>query len=162
MKRSLGNGEPLDGREQLQTHSSSWWTISTLEQFWNRWWNGSLILKLYGRGYVKYSLIWLRIAISISMHTAMENFKARFKTVASQSKIWRKKPDSNNVKICQKERFSEETLVLHPEQEVSSHLRKLNPVTHIGVLRVDGRLSRAAMPEECKQLAILPKDNHMA
>ena len=44
----------------------------------------------------------------------------------------------------------------------TSHIYKLNPVLEDGVLRVGGRLSRAAMPEEAKHPAILAKDLHIS
>lgn len=43
----------------------------------------------------------------------------------------------------------------------SSSLYKLNPVLHDGIIRVGGRLSRAIMPEESKQPAILHKGLHI-
>lgn len=44
----------------------------------------------------------------------------------------------------------------------TSHIYKLNPVLEDGVLRVGGRLSRAAMPEEAKHPVILAKDQHIS
>lgn len=68
------------------------------------------------------------------------------------------------IKYCQKERFSEEISLLHNGQWVrrSSQLYKLNPVMQEVLLRVGGRLSRAAMPASRKQPVILAKDFHIA
>lgn len=67
------------------------------------------------------------------------------------------------VKFCQKEKFSEEMSALFKGQNVkrSSHLYKLNPILQDGLLRVGGRLSRAAMPENSKQPVILSRDFHI-
>ncbi|KAL2092789.1 hypothetical protein ACEWY4_012587 [Coilia grayii] len=43
-----------------------------------------------------------------------------------------------------------------------STIYRLDPVLEDGVLRVGGRLSRAAMPEEAKRPMILPKDLHVS
>lgn len=43
----------------------------------------------------------------------------------------------------------------------SSPLYKLDPAVTDGVLRVGGRLSRLALPEETKHPAILPKESHI-
>lgn len=67
------------------------------------------------------------------------------------------------VKYCQKRSFKEDLATLKEHQRVkkSSSLFKLNPVLQDGVMRVGGRLSRAAMPDNSKQPAILPKHSHI-
>lgn len=45
--------------------------------------------------------------------------------------------------------------------KTSSRIYKLDPILNNGILRVEGRLNRMAMPEEFKQLAIFPNDNHL-
>ncbi|KAL6470498.1 hypothetical protein MHYP_G00216170 [Metynnis hypsauchen] len=67
------------------------------------------------------------------------------------------------IKFCQKEKYSEEIAALYKGQSVkrSSHLYKLNPVLQDDLLRVGGRLSRAAMPESSKQPVILSRDFHI-
>lgn len=74
-----------------------------------------------------------------------------------------KKAETQIVKYCQKQRFTEDLAMLMEHQKVkkSSSLYKLNPVCLDGVIRVGGRLSRAAMPDDAKQPAILPKDSHI-
>ena len=71
--------------------------------------------------------------------------------------------ETNIVKYCQKQSFKEDLVMLEEYQRVkkSSSLFKLNPVLKDGVMRVGGRLSRAAMPDDSKQQAILPKDSHI-
>lgn len=44
----------------------------------------------------------------------------------------------------------------------SSHLYKLDPVVVDGVMRVGGRLSKSALPEEVKHPTILPKTSHIS
>ena len=68
------------------------------------------------------------------------------------------------IRICQRKRFPEEFSSLEKGEHVrrTSHIYKLNPVLDDGVLRVGGRLSRAAMPEEAKHPAILTKDQHIS
>lgn len=43
----------------------------------------------------------------------------------------------------------------------TSHLYRLDPILEEGVLRVGGRLSRAAMPDEARHPVILAKDLHI-
>ena len=73
------------------------------------------------------------------------------------------KAETEIVKYCQKQGFKEDLAMLKEHQRVkkSSSLLKLNPVLQDGVMRVGGRLSRAAMPDDSKQQAILPKDSHI-
>lgn len=61
---------------------------------------------------------------------------------------------------CQRKKFQEEISSLQRGDSVkrSSHIYKLNPILEDEVLRVGGRLNRAAMPEESKHPAILAKD----
>lgn len=64
------------------------------------------------------------------------------------------------IRSCQRKRFQEEFSSLLKNQNVkqTSHIYKLNPKLDNGILRVGGRLSRAAMPEESKHPIILTKD----
>ncbi|KAJ8414191.1 hypothetical protein AAFF_G00050610 [Aldrovandia affinis] len=68
------------------------------------------------------------------------------------------------IHFSQRWKFSEEISTLQKGDSVktSSHIYKLKPILQDGVLRVGGRLSRAAMPEEVKHPAILSKDLHVA
>ena len=56
------------------------------------------------------------------------------------------------IKFCQGETFQEEICLLKKGIGVkkTSHLRKLDPIIENGVLRVEGRLSAAAMAEHVK------------
>lgn len=70
--------------------------------------------------------------------------------------------------ICfvQRQSFQEEIAALSngtvKRVAVASNLVKLDPVVVDGVLRVGGRLSQAALPEETKHPAILPKNSHIS
>lgn len=68
------------------------------------------------------------------------------------------------IRFCQKGRFPAEISSLEKGEAVkrNSHIYKLNPVLKDGVLRVGGRLSRAAMPEDSKHPVILSKDLHIS
>ncbi len=73
------------------------------------------------------------------------------------------KAETEIVKYFQKQGFKEDLATLKERRRVkkSSSLHRLNPGLQDGVIRVGGRLSRAAMPDDSKQQAILPKDSHI-
>ncbi|KAG1936405.1 hypothetical protein F2P79_018737 [Pimephales promelas] len=75
-----------------------------------------------------------------------------------------RKAEMEIIKFCQRRRFPGEFNSLRKGESVkrTSHIYKLNPILEDGVLRVGGRLSRAAMPEEAKHPAILAKDLHIS
>ncbi len=75
-----------------------------------------------------------------------------------------KKAELDIICYCQRQRYPDEFSILQKGEQVkrNSHIYKLNPVLEDGVLRVGGRLSRAAMPEEAKHPAILAKDFHIS
>ncbi|KAK7938715.1 hypothetical protein WMY93_002041 [Mugilogobius chulae] len=68
------------------------------------------------------------------------------------------------VRFCQRTRYPEEFACLERGEclKKTSHLYKLNPILDDGLIRVGGRLSRAAMPVEAKHPVILAKDLHLA
>ena len=69
------------------------------------------------------------------------------------------------VRYCQRQRFQEEIETLKKGSlnvRKDSSIYKLDPKLDLEVLRVGGRLSRAAMPEDAKHPAILPKDHHVS
>lgn len=70
----------------------------------------------------------------------------------------------NIIRFCQKIRFPEELSYLKKGECVrrTSHLYKLNPIMDGDLIRVGGRLSRAAMPLEAKHPVILAKDQHIS
>lgn len=74
------------------------------------------------------------------------------------------KAETEIVKYAQKQGFQEDLEMLQEQQKVkkSSSLHKLNPVLQDGIVGVGGRLIRAAMPDDSKQQAILPKNSHIA
>ncbi|GAA6099981.1 uncharacterized protein LOC117805176 [Tachysurus ichikawai] len=67
------------------------------------------------------------------------------------------------IPLCQKKRYSEELSSLLKDGLVkrSSELHKLNPVLHLDIIRVGGRLDKVMMPEEVKHPVILAKDLHV-
>ncbi|XP_076853974.1 uncharacterized protein LOC143509288 [Brachyhypopomus gauderio] len=68
------------------------------------------------------------------------------------------------IRFYQQEKFPEEIAALQEGRSVkrSSDLYKLDPRLQDGMLRVGGRLSRAAMPEEEKHPVILAKDQNVS
>lgn len=69
------------------------------------------------------------------------------------------------IRYCQRQRFGEEMSALSSGKgSVSrqSPIYRLDPVLEDGLLRVGGRLSRGAMPEEAKHPLILSKDQHIS
>lgn len=67
------------------------------------------------------------------------------------------------IRYCQRCRFQAEISALKKgELQVkgSSPICKLDPVLQHGILRVGGRLSKSAMPEESKHPIIMPNDLH--
>ncbi|XP_034151514.1 uncharacterized protein LOC117595338 [Esox lucius] len=69
------------------------------------------------------------------------------------------------ISFSQRQSFEEELSTLKAGKsgvKRSSRLYKLDPVLDDGLLRVGGRLSRLAMPEEAKHPVILSKDLHIS
>lgn len=93
----------------------------------------------------------------------MKSFKESYKTTHISLEDL-DKAEQSIIRFCQKEKFSEEIASLKKGQSVkrSSPLYKLNPILQDDILRVGGRMSRAAMPEDGKQPIILSKDFHIA
>ncbi len=63
------------------------------------------------------------------------------------------------IKFCQRKRFPDELSCLQNGRSVkrNSHIFRISPVIEDGILRVGGRLSRAALPENMKHPVILAK-----
>ena len=74
------------------------------------------------------------------------------------------KAEESLVSYVQQQSFRDELNSLQKNIPVkrNSRIYKLDPILQNGLLRVGGRLSKSAMPEEAKHPAILPKDNHMS
>jgi len=73
--------------------------------------------------------------------------------------------ETSIITFCQRERFPTEFAALisgKPQVPRSSSLLKLDPVLEGGLLRVGGRLKRAAIPEDIKHPLILSKDQHIS
>lgn len=97
---------------------------------------------------------------SINQQSTQNNMK-KFKESYKSTHITTEDLDeaaTHIVRFCQKEKFSEEMTALNKPQNIkhNSPLYKLNPMLQEGVLRVGGRLSRAAMPEKSKQPMFCP------
>lgn len=69
------------------------------------------------------------------------------------------------IRFAQQERFPDEFAALSSgkcEVKRERHIYKLDPTLENGLLRVGGRLSKAAMSEETKHPVILSKDQHVS
>lgn len=68
------------------------------------------------------------------------------------------------ISFCQQEVFHQETAALRNNLEVKkgSSIRRLDPVLEGGLLRVGGRLNKAAMPDDINHPLILSKDTHVS
>ncbi|KAI4876404.1 hypothetical protein NFI96_004025 [Prochilodus magdalenae] len=73
-------------------------------------------------------------------------------------------PEVAIVVLCQNQGFPQEMARLRNGQNVDkkSSIFRLDPVLNQVILRVGGRLSKMAMPEEQKHPAILPKEHHVS
>ncbi len=60
------------------------------------------------------------------------------------------------IQYVQASHYSEEISSVHTNIKKSSTLYRLDPVLKYGILRVGGRLSKAALPEEVKFLLYFP------
>ncbi len=77
--------------------------------------------------------------------------------------LWR--AENAIIRFTQRQRFPDELAVLSSgkgEVKKNSPIYKLDPILEDGLLRVGGRLSRAAMSEESKHPVILAKDLHIS
>lgn len=93
----------------------------------------------------------------------MENFNASLSGVTLiVSDI--ENAEKEIIRYSQTIMFPEEIKALQQGKTVkcSSALYRLSPVLQDRILRVCGRLSRSAMPEESKHPAILTKDHHVS
>ena len=75
------------------------------------------------------------------------------------------KAEMELIHLCQKGKYAEELKALQDGKDhvrKDSHIFKLDPCLKDGVLRVGGRLGRAAMPLEARHPAILHKDDWIA
>ena len=99
---------------------------------------------------------------STSGESRVNQFKKAFKGTHLTCEDLRE-AETEIIKYCQRSGFKEDLEMLKEHQRVKkgSSLYKLNPELHEGIMRVGGRLSRAAMPDDCKQPAILPKESHI-
>ncbi|XP_067685296.1 uncharacterized protein [Haliotis asinina] len=65
------------------------------------------------------------------------------------------------IKHVQRQHFPEEMKRTESRKNVSTRLRKLDPVVVEGILRVGGRLSQAEISLDAKHPIILPKESHV-
>ncbi|KAK2920579.1 hypothetical protein Q8A73_000064 [Channa argus] len=89
------------------------------------------------------------------------NYKTRKKNLTVDEL---KEAEVDIIRHCQRKSFPDEISSLLKGEAVkrSSHIHRLNPVLQDGILRVGGRLSKAAMPEESKHPAILAKNHRVS
>lgn len=68
------------------------------------------------------------------------------------------------IKLCQSQSFSDEFMTLQKGEKLkrNSHIVKLDPIVHDGILRVGGRLHWSALSADAKHPVILPKHHHVS
>lgn len=105
------------------------------------------------------------------MKVKENNMSSENKVCAKQEHKWNSPLSADDldlaenaiVRFVQLAHYGEEMNTLNSGTvKKSNHLFKLDPVVTEGVLRVGGRLSRSALPEEAKHPVILPKDNYVS
>lgn len=101
--------------------------------------------------------------VHANIHNKLTKPKEK-KTITCLSDEDLKKAEMPIITFVQKQHFSEEILRLNSGKAIhkSSHRRKLDPVMIDGVLRVGGQPGKAALPEEVKHPAILPKSSSIS
>lgn len=140
-----------DSVDQLMNHYSSWTKLKRAVAWF---------MKL--KSLLKELIAKRKEASTMSEEIRMSQFKKAFKgknlTCDDLSEA-----EMEIVKYCQKQSFEQDLAMLKEHQRVkkNSSLYKLTPVLQDGVIRVGGRLSRAAMPDDAKQQVILPKESHI-
>lgn len=140
-----------DAVDQLMNHYSSWTKLKRAVAWF---------MKL--KSLLKELIAKRKEASTMSEEIRMSQFKKAFKgknlTCDDLSKA-----EMEIVKYCQKQSFEQDLAMLKEHQRVKKKgsLYKLTPVLQDGVIRVGGRLSRAAMPDDAKQQVILPKESHI-
>lgn len=96
--------------------------------------------------------------VSLEMERAK---KAMSKTLSAENLL---DAEVSTIRYSQQRRFKEEIAALSAGKCVSrdSSIYKLDPCLEDGLVRVGGRLSKAALPEEIKHPLILSKDQHIS
>ena len=151
-----------DPTTYLIHHYSSWIRLKKAVAWWLKYkeWLWSCIRK-------RKRLIANQSEESMQQKRMMEQEMCTFKGAAVLSAPTVEDIDKAELAIiqfCQKRKFFEELSCLEKGQNVkkNSHLYKLCPRLEDGVLRVGGRLSKAALPLESKHPIILAKDLHIS
>ena len=137
---------------QLMTHYSSWTKLKRAVAWILKWKDLLKVLKAKRKE-----------TDALNTESRMTQFKKTFKGAPLTYQDLTE-AETEIIKYYQKQSFKEDLVMLKEHQRVKkgSSLYRLNPVLQDGVMRVGGRLSRAAMPEDSKQQAILPKESHIA
>lgn len=102
-------------------------------------------------------------AASLEVHKEMQAIRASFGNQrVTQDDL--SGAETAIISFCQQEVFHQEIAALRNNLEVKkgSSIRRLDPILEGGLLRVGGRLNRAAMPEDIKHPLILSKDTHVS
>ena len=151
-----------DPTTHLIHHYSSWIRLKKAVAWWLKYkeWLSSCIRK-------RKRLIANQSEESMQQQRMMEQERCTFKGAAVLGAPTVEDIDKAELAIiqfCQKRKFFEELSCLEKGQNVkkNSHLHKLCPRLEDGVLRVGGRLSKAALPLESKHPIILAKDLHIS
>lgn len=150
-------GSEVDATTRLMNHFSSWTHLKRAVAWILRFKNLLVSLSQKTR----------QLNLSKQQHLSSEHKAEVIKALACSSLLTVEelaKAEFEIIKFCQRRRFSDERISLQTDTSVrkNSSIYKLSPVLEDGILRVGGRLSRAAMPEESRHPIILAKDSHIS
>ena len=161
----------------IKTQNNPTWQLLEYFSSWNK-------LKRAVVWYLKLRNLLLALSVNRKMHwkvSPQSQTRSQSKMLDSKRKAGKNEPGSQCISLedlmraekaiirfCQHQSYPEEMAKLEKTKFVGKGLRrnstiyKLDPVLEDGVLRVGGRLSKAAMPEEAKRPIILPKHIHVS
>lgn len=166
VKRSLTvNAIHVDtnAASQLMTHFSDWQRLKVAAA-WCIKLKGTLLKLKKKRKEFEHANTSATVAARLDVQKEMQAFS----TSLGNQKVTLEdllEAETSIIAFCQQERFPTEFAAPtygKPQVPRSGSILKLDPVLEGGLLRVGGRLKKAAIPEDIKYPLILSKDQHIS
>lgn len=163
---NISDEDPQNAVNQLITHFSSWKRLK-ISVAWFLQLRKTLQLLSQKRKEIQASLSSSGLDPTQQKNKEEEDMK-RFRATMGGHVLFPEDIDAAEsviIQYCQMDKYSDEITALKKGTSAvkkSSHIYKLDPVLKQGILRVGGRLSKGAMPEDTKHPVILAKDQHIA
>ncbi|XP_039550287.1 uncharacterized protein LOC120495005 [Pimephales promelas] len=163
---NVTNTDTQNATNQLITYFSSWKRLKTTVACFLQV-KKMLLLLSRKRKEIQASVSCIGLDIS-QLKSKVEKEMQRFRTTLTGQTMSPEDLDTAEsaiIQYCQLDKFNDEIAVLKGGTsgvKKSSHIYKLDPMFENGLLRVGGRLSKAAMPEGMKHPVILAKDQHIS